>query len=94
MHDARAFEGAGLPCSAVVSSGFIAQARYQAKILDAENIPQVFVRHPISDQTRQQMSDKAENTFDDIRTAIMHPWSSSSIASMAAAPVSTDECST
>lgn len=97
MHDARAFESAGRPCSAVISSGFVPQARYQAKLLDAADIPQIFVAHPISDQTRAQMAEKAENTFDKIRAAISHPWSPTSIDAVSSGAKESDdkeECST
>jgi hypothetical protein len=75
MHDARWFEAAGLPACALVSSGFIPQARYQAKILDASTVPQVFVPHPISDQTTEQMHQKADVSFEEVYNAITMPWS-------------------
>ena len=74
MHDARWFEAAGLPACALVSSGFIPQARYQAKILDASTVPQVFVPHPISDQTKKQLHLKAEVSFEEVYNAITMPW--------------------
>jgi len=74
MHDARWFEAAGLPACACVSSGFIPQAKYQAEILDANCVPQVFVAHPISDQTKEEMYNKADIAFDDIWSAITKEW--------------------
>lgn len=74
MHDARWFEEAGLPACALISSGFIPQARYQAQILDAINVPQVFVPHPISDQTKAQMYEKANASFDQVYDAITTTW--------------------
>lgn len=75
MHDARWFEAAGIPACAVVSNGFMKQARYQAKILESSMIPQVFVPHPISDQTMKQMHAKAEASFDEVFHAITQAWS-------------------
>ena len=74
MHDARWFEAAGLPACAVVSDGFVKQARYQAKILKASLVPQVFVPHPISDQTRAQMYAKADVSFERVFRAITETW--------------------
>ena len=74
MHDARWFEAAGIPACAVVSNGFVKQARYQAEILEASIVPQVFVPHPISDQTSQQMHAKADLSFDEVFNAITKVW--------------------
>ena len=70
MHDTVYFESNGVPSVACVSSEFQTQARYQAKLLDAEFVPQVFVRHPISDQTREAMHAKAEEVFEQVLRAL------------------------
>lgn len=51
MHDVAALEKAGIPAVGLISSGFVSQARYQAAKLGFEGASQVFVEHPISDQT-------------------------------------------
>lgn len=74
MHDARWFEEAGKPAVALCSDAFVEQARYQADILDAASVPQVFVAHPISDQTTQQMHLKADRAFEELYAAITTTW--------------------
>jgi hypothetical protein len=81
MHDARWFEAeGGVPAVAVVSDGFVKQARYQAKILHASLVPQVFVPHPISDQSAQQMHAKADVSFEDVFRAITQVWTPPALA--------------
>ena len=94
MHDARWFvaEG-GLPAVAVLSDGFVKQARYQAKILEASLVPQVFVPHPISDQTRRQMHAKADVSFEGVFRAITQAWTPPPTASMEASD-QTSACDT
>ena len=43
--------------------------------MDADRVPRIFVRHPISDQTQNQMHDKADDCFDRIFDAISNDWS-------------------
>ena len=73
MHDTVFFESNGVPSVACVSSEFQTQAHYQAKILDAEFVQQVFVQHPISDQTREAMHAKAEAVFEQVVRSLTAP---------------------
>jgi len=66
MHDVAWFEGAGLPSVALVSGEFKAQARYQAAGLGLKDAVQLFVRHPISDQTVAALRAKADAVFADV----------------------------
>jgi len=54
MHDMAALEKAGVISVGLLSSGFVAQARYQAAKLGFEDAAQVFVAHPVSDQTYER----------------------------------------
>ena len=94
MHDARWFEQAGLPACALVSDGFVPQARYQASILDADNVPQVFVAHPISDQTREQLHAKADLSFEQVYKAMTQVWTSSSSNDMSSMKKQVDSSET
>lgn len=70
MHDVAYFESQGIPAVAVVSEEFRSQAVYQGRSLGlAENASltkKVFLRHPISDQTRTQLYAKADEVFGDV----------------------------
>lgn len=63
-----------MPSVALLSDGFRQQARYQAEILDAAAVPQLFVKHPISDQTEEQLYAKADQAIDDVVKALSAPW--------------------
>jgi len=74
MHDARWFEAANKPAVALVSSEFRNQAQYQAQTLNATHVPQVFVQHPISDQTTAQLYAKADAVVDQVVACLSAPW--------------------
>jgi len=58
------FESKGLPSVGILSSGFAAQASYQAKSLGCEDAVSLFVAHPISDATPAEMDAKADSVFE------------------------------
>lgn len=58
------FEEEGKPSVALISTGFKKQAEYQARTLGCEDTPRVFVKHPISDQTQEQLYEKADAVYD------------------------------
>jgi len=58
----------------ILSTEFRPQANYQAKILDADSVARVFVPHPISDQTDQQLHSKADQVFDQVIQALKFQW--------------------
>ena len=64
-----------MPAVDIISSGFRSQARYQARILKADRVPQLFVQHPVSDQTVAQMHEKADSVVDQVVAALSEPWS-------------------
>ena len=66
MHDVAAFEAAGLPSVALLSSEFRAQASYQARGLGLARAVKLFVRHPISDQSASALRAKADAVFADV----------------------------
>lgn len=44
--------------------------------MDADRVPRVFVQHPISDQTEDQMHGKADLCFEQIFDSITKDWKS------------------
>jgi len=65
MHDVAYFESEGRPANAILSSSFTAQADYQALALGLQGVQALCttVPHPISDQSPQQMAEKADKCF-------------------------------
>ena len=95
MHDAVRLERFGICCSVVLTTAFSRQAAYQAEALNAGEVPRVFVRHPISDQTPAVIASRAGDVaealfaslFDDAAAAkATHPpEAAAAVASGAAA---------
>jgi len=65
-HDCCALEERGIPTVGLLSSQFKVQAEYQAVQLGATNIERIFVPHPISDCTTEQLYEKADVILDQI----------------------------
>mmetsp|Transcript_64085 Transcript_64085/g.151614 ORF Transcript_64085/g.151614 Transcript_64085/m.151614 type:complete len:100 (+) Transcript_64085:1276-1575(+) len=63
MHDTAALENKGIPTVAVLSLGFVTQAKYQAEMLGLEQAVAVFVKHPISNATADEMVAKGRDVF-------------------------------
>lgn len=70
MHDVAFFERQGLASVALLSSAFAPQAQYQATSLGLEGAVKLFVAHPISDQTLEQMIKKADSVYEDVVRAL------------------------
>ena len=60
-----------IPCVALVSSAFSQQAAVQSRNLGYEGAHIVFVEHPISDQTVEQLLAKAAAIVDDVEGKAM-----------------------
>ena len=60
MADSCYFESVGVPCAALVSTGFKGQAVFQAQQLGMSKAVRLFVPHPISDCTKAQLEAKAD----------------------------------
>ena len=96
MHDGVYFESQNVPCVAILSDAFKAQSKYQAKILNASFVPQVFVNHPISDQSVAQMHSKASACFSEVFAGLTKAWKPSEISEeeKCEATSASAECST
>lgn len=62
-NDCLVYERKGLPTVAVASDAFIPQAKFQAEKLGMEDMVVVFVRHPISNCTKAEIEEKADEVF-------------------------------
>lgn len=91
MHDTCYFEANGLPCVAVLSDQFKPQALFQAQQLGAANTDRVFVQHPISDQTPEQLQAKAVSALERVSRSLI---SATPISPMKKVLKKPEECST
>ena len=66
MHDSIRLESKGIPAVTVATHEFRTAARAQAAHLGRPDFSPVYVRHPIQDQTRQAICDRADSTIDEI----------------------------
>eukprot|EP00038_Savillea_parva_P025104 m.46244 g.46244 ORF g.46244 m.46244 type:complete len:96 (-) comp6735_c1_seq1:106-393(-) len=73
MHDTAELEAAGIPSVGIYSSAFERQAAFQAEKLGFEAAARLFIQHPISDQTDEQLKTKAESVIDGIVSALTDP---------------------
>lgn len=60
------FESKGLPSVGILTTGFAPQAAYQAKSLGCEDAVSLFVKHPISDATPEEMISKADSVYENM----------------------------
>lgn len=66
MHDSLKLEAFGVPAVAVATSEFQTAARAQAAALGRPDFEAVYVRHPIQDQTAEEIAARADAAFDEI----------------------------
>jgi hypothetical protein len=66
LHDTIRFENLGIPAVPVVTAEFRTAARAQAAALNRPDFEAVFVKHPIQDQTKQEIEDRADAAVEQI----------------------------
>ena len=66
MHDSLALESIGIPTVAVATQEFSTAARAQAAALGRADFDAVYVRHPIQDQTPEEIAARADLALDEI----------------------------
>lgn len=66
MHDAIKLENMGIAAIPVATHEFMTAARAQAAALGRSDYDAVYVKHPIQDQTPQEIAAKAESVIDRI----------------------------
>jgi len=60
LHDSTKLESLGVPAVPVATDVFITAARAQASALGRADLDAVYVAHPIQDQTKEEIEQKAE----------------------------------
>eukprot|EP00035_Acanthoeca_spectabilis_P037800 m.47507 g.47507 ORF g.47507 m.47507 type:complete len:92 (-) comp8868_c0_seq1:301-576(-) len=73
MHDTVTLESLGVPTVGLYSSAFRSQAAFQAEKRGLTAAARAFVPHPISDQTKEQLTAKATAVFDEVVLALTDP---------------------
>jgi hypothetical protein len=66
VHDSLRFERLGIPAVVVATHEFMSAARAQAAALGRPDYDAIYVRHPIQDQTIEEISARADAVLDDI----------------------------
>jgi hypothetical protein len=66
MHDSTKLESLGVPAVPVATDVFITAARAQASALGRADFDAVYVAHPIQDQTKEQIEQKAEAVMTEV----------------------------
>ena len=66
MHDSLKLEAFGIPTVAVATEEFRTAARAQAAALGRADYDAVYVRHPIQDQTPDEIAARADAALDEI----------------------------
>jgi hypothetical protein len=75
VHDVVALEGLGLPAVVVATHEFMTAARIQAGALGRPDLDAVYVPHPIQDQSREAIEERAEAAFEEILRRLTAPAS-------------------
>ncbi len=66
MHDGIYLEKANLPAAAVATDAFKHTALAMAATQGVPDYPAIYIHHPISNQTREQLHQRAEAVADQI----------------------------
>lgn len=66
MHDSLTLEALGIPTVAIATEEFRTAARAQAAALGRADFDAVYVRHPIQDQTTDEIAARADAALDEV----------------------------
>ena len=66
MHDSLKLEASGIPTVAVATEEFRTAARAQAAALGRADYDAVYVRHPIQDQTPEEIAARADAVLEEL----------------------------
>ena len=66
MHDSLTLEALGIPTVAIATEEFRTAARAQAAALGRADFDAVYVRHPIQDQTTDEIAARADAALDEL----------------------------
>jgi len=70
LHDSTKLESFGIASVPVATTEFVTAARAQAAFLGRSDLDAVYVRHPIQDQTKQEIEGKAEAVIEEIASRL------------------------
>jgi hypothetical protein len=71
LHDATRLEALGIPAVPIATDEFKTAARAQAAALGRADLDAVYTRHPIQDQTRQEIEARAGLAVNEIVSRII-----------------------
>jgi hypothetical protein len=71
LHDATRLESRGIPAVPVATHEFMNAARAQASALGRPDLDAVYVAHPIQDQTREGIEERAALVIDEIAARLL-----------------------
>jgi alkanesulfonate monooxygenase SsuD/methylene tetrahydromethanopterin reductase-like flavin-dependent oxidoreductase (luciferase family) len=66
LHDSTKLESLGVPAVPVATDVFMTAARAQASALGRADFDAVYVAHPIQDQTKAEIEEKAESALNEL----------------------------
>jgi alkanesulfonate monooxygenase SsuD/methylene tetrahydromethanopterin reductase-like flavin-dependent oxidoreductase (luciferase family) len=66
LHDSTKLESLGVPTVPVATDVFMTAARAQASALGRADLDAVYVAHPIQDQTKAEIEEKAESVTSEL----------------------------
>jgi alkanesulfonate monooxygenase SsuD/methylene tetrahydromethanopterin reductase-like flavin-dependent oxidoreductase (luciferase family) len=66
LHDSTKLESLGVPAVPVATDVFMTAARAQASALGRSDFEAVYVAHPIQDQTKEEIEQKAESILNEL----------------------------
>jgi hypothetical protein len=71
LHDTARLESKGIPAVPVATHEFMTAARAQASALGRPDLDAVYVAHPIQDQTRAEIEQRAALVIDEIAARLV-----------------------
>jgi hypothetical protein len=71
LHDTAKLESRGIPAVPIATHEFMTAARAQASALGRPDLDAVYVAHPIQDQTRKEIEERAALVTDEIASRLV-----------------------
>ena len=71
MHDTTRLENRGIPAVPIATHEFMTAARAQASALGRPDLDAVYVAHPIQDQTKSEIEERAARVIAEIAARLV-----------------------
>lgn len=71
MHDTTKLENLGIPSVPVATTEFMTAARAQASALGRADFDAIYVQHPIQDQTKEEIEERADAIVGEIAARLI-----------------------